>query len=159
MITLIQSDLYRVARARLDVEDDICDAIQETMIMGYQHLKDLREIRYFKSWIIKILINECNKIYKQRNRQIIIFNKSVEKSAITESEDSINDANDKIDFENILKSLSYDDRLLITLYYNSQFSAKEIAELLNTNVNTVKSRLLRSKMKIKEIYKEELSNG
>lgn len=122
------------------------------MIIGYQNLKKLKEDKYFKTWIIKILINQCNKIYKKKYKQAILFNKSVEKIEIAEGQDDMNNVENKLDFETVLKNLTYEDRLLITLYYNSQFSIKEIAELLNSNVNTIKSRLLRIKKKIKEIY-------
>lgn len=141
-----------MAKSRLDIEDDICDAIQETMIIGYQNLKKLKEDKYFKTWIIKILINECNKIYKKKNKQKILFNKSVEITAVTESQVDMNYIDNKVDFETVLENLTYEDRLLITLYYNSQFSIKEIAKLIKSNVNTVKSKLLRVKKKIKEIY-------
>lgn len=128
------------------------------MIIGYQNLKQLKENKYFKTWIIKILINECNKIYKKKYKQIILFNKSVEKTAVIEIKDDMNNVDNKLDFENVLKNLTYEDKLLITLYYNSQFSIKEIAELLNSNVNTIKSKLLRVRKKIKEIYEEVADN-
>lgn len=121
-------------------------------------MKQLKENKYFKTWIIKILINECNKIYKKKYKQIILFNKSVEKTAVIEIKDDMNNVDNKLDFENVLKNLTYEDKLLITLYYNSQFSIKEIAELLNSNVNTIKSKLLRVRKKIKEIYEEVADN-
>ena len=71
----IQNELYRVAQARLDNIDDINDAIQETMIIAYKSLKSLENTKYFKTWIIKILINECNKIYARYKWKDKIFRK------------------------------------------------------------------------------------
>ena len=75
LIHSIENDLYRIAKTRLDNDDDICDAIQETMINAYKHLKKLKDNSHFKSWIIKILINECNKIYKTKKRKEKLFKK------------------------------------------------------------------------------------
>lgn len=36
------------------------------MLSAYKSLKKLKHNEYFKTWIIKILINECNKIYKMK---------------------------------------------------------------------------------------------
>ena len=141
LITIVQNDLYRIAKARLSIEEDICDAIQETMITGYQHLKNLKENEYFKTWIIKILINKC-----------------IENFNLLDNKDEIKDTNDKLDFENILKQLNYEEKLIITLYYNSRFSIIEIAEILKININTVKSKILRTKKKIKKIYEEMINN-
>ena len=64
-ILLIEDELYKIARARLDCESDIEDAVQETIIEAFYSLKKLRKIEYFKTWIIRILINKCNRIYKK----------------------------------------------------------------------------------------------
>lgn len=73
LIQLISVDLYRVAKARLENIEDINDAIQETILIGYKSIQNLEEPKYFKTWIIKILINECNKIYKQNKKKVSIF--------------------------------------------------------------------------------------
>ena len=62
LILYYQQDLYRIAKIRLNTNDDISDAIQNTIINIYKNLKKLKNNTYFKTWIIKILINECNKI-------------------------------------------------------------------------------------------------
>ena len=69
LIKLIQNDLYRIARSKLTDLDDINDAIQETIIKSYKKLNKLQNIDTFKSWIIKILINECNQIYRKKSKK------------------------------------------------------------------------------------------
>lgn len=54
--------LYCVARGILKCESDIEDATQETIIKAYKKLVSLRSDLYFKTWLIKILVNECNRI-------------------------------------------------------------------------------------------------
>ena len=64
-ILLIKNDLYKIAKVRTSNEDDIQDIIQETMMDAYKYIKKLKETSKFKSWIIKILINNCSKYYKK----------------------------------------------------------------------------------------------
>ena len=62
LVLLVKNELYHVAKARLNNEEDVCDAIQETTITAYKNIKELKDSRYFKTWIIRILINESNLI-------------------------------------------------------------------------------------------------
>lgn len=62
MVILIKNDLYKIAKSRITNEADIEDAIQETIIETYKSIKKLNNSSKFKKWIIKILINKCNRI-------------------------------------------------------------------------------------------------
>ena len=67
MILYIKDDLYKIAKTRLANETDIEDAIQETMIETYKSIKKLNDPNKFKKWVIKILINKCNRIYRRKS--------------------------------------------------------------------------------------------
>lgn len=154
LIQLIQNDLYRIAQVRLNNIEDINDAIQETMIIAYKQMHKLKNPKYFKTWIIKILINECNKIYKNRLRQFNIFERMVKLNDCTEdSTTELLNIENKMELDNILKILNYEECLCITLFYNSNYSINEIAEILESRPNTIKSRITRAKQKIKKQYK------
>ncbi len=75
LIQNIQNDLYRVAQSKLSDNDDINDAIQNTMMNAYKYLKKLKDNNMFKSWVIKILVNECNRIYKMKFKRRKLFQK------------------------------------------------------------------------------------
>ena len=55
---------------RLFSEDDINEAVQNTIVNSFISIKSLKNEKYFKTWIIRILINECNHIYKDKNENI-----------------------------------------------------------------------------------------
>ena len=104
--------------------------------------------------MIRILINECNKIYNSNNRKNNILDKLKVNSTYNNYENSIQLIDDKLNFESIINQLNYDEKIIITLYYHSQFSCAEISKLLKININTVKSRLKRAKDKLKKQYGE-----
>jgi len=151
---LIGNDLYRVARTRLKDTDDINDAIQNTMMYTYKHVKKIKNAEVFKTWMLRILVNECNKIYNANKRKNNIFNKLVVNSELNSYDSSIQVAQDKMNFEALIDSLSYEEKLVITLHYNSQLSCSQIAKILNSNTNTVKSRIRRGVKKLKKFYEE-----
>lgn len=148
----MQMELYKIAHMRLS-SDDAADAIQETMIIAFKSINKLREIQYFKTWLIRILINECNKIYKKKKSQninevsdVAIFN------TVIRSQDEFAKVNDNIIFNQMLKKLSDEERLILTLYYMEKYTNKEIGKILKMNENTVKTKISRAKEKIRVTY-------
>ena len=145
----MKDELYKVAKIRLKNDDDVFDAIQDTMLSAYKSLKKLKHNEYFRTWIIKILINECNKVYKvkkynQENSYEIIRNTLVSPD---ETEEIIN-------FEFLCDNLNKEDGTIILLYYMEKYTDKEIGEILNMKENTVRTKRNRIKNKIKKFYEE-----
>ena len=54
--------MYKVARGILDNDEDAADAMQDTILTCFEKIHTLKNPEYFKTWMIRILINECNKI-------------------------------------------------------------------------------------------------
>lgn len=153
---LLKSDLYKTAKTRLRNDDDIYDVIQETMIIAFKSIKKLKQIEAFKSWIIKILINRSNTMYRKNKNNIIAF-EEIENYNITNNMENIENI---LDFEFICKNLKYEDRIIIILYYMEHFTDKEIGKILNLKENTIKTKRTRAKQKIKEVIKKgENING
>lgn len=73
LIYEIRHDLYKIARCRLSCEDDIEDAVQETMIIAFKNIRKLNKSDSYKKWIIKILINKCNQIFNKNKKGIFLL--------------------------------------------------------------------------------------
>ena len=56
--------MYKVARGILDNDEDAADAMQDTILTCFEKIHTLKNPEYFKTWMIRILINECNKIHR-----------------------------------------------------------------------------------------------
>ena len=148
LILSIRNDLYKLSKARLSNEDDIQDVIQETMIEAYQKLYQLRDVSKFKFWIIRILINNCNKKYNKSKKEDIL-NEPYEESNYPVNCDNMDIVENTLDFYKLISPLDSDERLIIILYYNENYTTKEISKILSMKENTVKSKLFRAKDKIK----------
>lgn len=152
LIYEIRQDLYKIARCRLSCNDDIEDAIQETMIVAFKNIKKLKKLEAYKKWLIKILVNKCNYIYKKNKTRNISFDKINPEDAGSEDERYVK--LEEMDFYSILQGLTYDERMAIILFYLEEYSLKEISKILKINENTVKTKLKRGKNKIKQKYME-----
>ena len=58
--------MYKMASAYLKNDEDVADAIQDTILSCYENLRSLKQNRYFKTWMLRILINKCKDILKQK---------------------------------------------------------------------------------------------
>jgi len=149
LILSIEKELFFIAKTRLKNEDDIADAIQETILACYKNLKKLRNNAFFKTWAIKILINKCNDIYKKRKNNISFEENEVEN--YIKVEDEIN-----IGFEMLIKDLDAEEQLILTLYYYSKYTTKEISKMLKKNENTIKSKIIRARNKLRNQLEGEM---
>lgn len=153
IILSFKNDFFRIAKSRLLNDDDATDAVQETIINIYLSLHKLKQIDKFKTWAIKILINNCNSIYNSKKRkheqnyQNLYEIENINIGDVTDYDNIL---------ENLLKSFPIEEKTIITLFYVEEYTSKEIGKILNMNTNTVKTKLLRIKNKIKSIYGKEL---
>ncbi|WP_291653030.1 sigma-70 family RNA polymerase sigma factor [Clostridium sp.] len=139
---------YRIAKGILSSEEDVKDAIQNTLIIIYNKLYTLKNISLFKTWSIRILINECNKIYNSNKKVVNLEN-------VENILSHIIDSDNKIDLYNAISILSKELRIPTILFYFDDLSYKEISKILSIPEGTVKSRVFRAKEKLYEILKED----
>lgn len=151
LILYYHKDLYKIARTRLSNEDDICDAIQETILSVYNSLETLRDISKFKSWLITILINQCNSIYKKNSLSNIVSYESINAEKIYTE----NLLHTDIEFYSLIDKVDTDERTILILHYVENYKLKEIANILQMNEATVRSKLFRAKKKIQNDMKED----
>ncbi len=143
-----KGSLYRVAKGFFTSEDDVADAIAQTVLTAYEKIPQLRKTQYFKTWLTRILINTCNQIIRDRR-------KYAEAEALPEGGMEESGYAD-LEFRELLSTFPEDCRLIVQLYYGEQFTSKEIAEILGMNENTVRSRLRKSRRTMKESLRDSL---
>ena len=149
LIRINKTAIYRVSKAILNNEQDIEDAISEAILKAYENIKKLKDEAFFKTWLVRIVINESNNLYKKRLKEIV-----VEKDHFKNIK--INDNYKDFSLYNAINSLDDDLRTTTILFYFEDMKYKDIAKVLNVKEGTIKSRLSRAKEKLYNILKEEL---
>lgn len=148
-ILIISSEetLYRVAKTLLADDVDCADAIQETIVKAFTSIATLRKDAYAKTWLIRILINECYSTMR-RGKKIVPFDEMLEQTLAAK------EPRDYSDLYEALASLPEEMRLTVTLYYIEGYSVRETAELLNTTESAVKNRLVRARKRMKKFLED-----
>lgn len=155
IINYYENILYKVARTRLNSIEDIEDAIQETIISAYKSIYKLHNISKIKSWLITILINQCNYIYRQKQKDNTIPLDTIEEKYIS----NFHQSNANVEIDSWMSILSKDEKTILLLYYSEGYKSKEIGKILNINDSTIRNIISRAKMKIKNEIKEENMHG
>jgi RNA polymerase sigma factor (sigma-70 family) len=139
--------MYKTAKAILKNDDDVADAMQETVLVCWEKIDTLKNDKFFKTWLTRILINNCYMICRQRSRMA----DGEEIPEIWSHEYGYANA----EWEMFLNCLDEKSRLLIMLYYVQGYKTREIAEILNENENTIRGRLSVARKKLKKQYENE----
>lgn len=119
------------------------EAVQETFIRVYKGIDTFDASREFDPWFYRILTNECNRILK-RESKVIQFQQPEQENMKAKEEEDYTDLNQAIE------SLGEMYRVPLILKYIKGFSEREIAETLELNQNTVKTRLFKAREMLKQ---------
>ena len=66
LIIASTDSLYRISKSILRNETDCEDAVSEAIVKSFDKINTLQHASYAKTWLVRILINECYRIYRQK---------------------------------------------------------------------------------------------
>lgn len=139
-----KDDIYNYVFWRIYSEEDALDITQDIFIKIYKGLPKFKGESSLKTWIFAIARNTViNYVTRRRIKEEDIESYFQEKSTYKEVEM-------KIKLLLAMEKLAIEHREILKLYYFDGFSYKEIAKLLGIKPGTVKSRLNRAKLSLKE---------
>ncbi len=148
-LKLLESEqmLYRIACAFLRSEADRRDAMQETALKAWQYRDRLRKEQYFRTWITRIMVNEC-RIICRKNRRMIVTETLPDQAAPD---------NYELEMRLMLESLPEKQRVPLVLHYLGGFALEEISRVLDVSGGIVKYRMhqARKKLRVEWNGKEE----
>lgn len=139
--------LYRVSHAVLMNDADCADAVQEALTIAWQRLPGLREPRYFRTWLIRILLNQCYRMAKRgrRETQLAEYNCLLCETPREEL----------MDLREALAALPPPQRAVLVLFHAEDLPVEEVARILRVPAGTVKSRLARARAKLAERLRQK----
>ena len=147
LMQLHERDMYRTASAILSQDADIADAMQETILTCWE------KNRYFKTWMIRILINKCKDILRSGRRMIC-----VEELPEQAAKDTV-EAEANLEWKEALWGLDEKYRLIVVLFYAEGLRTAESGKLLQLPNSTVRTRLARGREQLARYYAETEEGG
>ena len=139
--------LYNTALLVLRQEDDALDVLQDAILACWENLPSLRKDRYFKTWLVKILLNKCRDV--QRGKSHFAYVEELPESGDEPDWDT------SMDVRRTMDKLGENDQLLLSLFYYDDFSVRQIADALSLSEGAVRTRLTRSRERFKKLYVQE----
>lgn len=152
-----KEQLYRIAYSYLKNEADALEALQEIAFRAYKSIKKLRNPEYFKTWLIRILINYCNDEIKRNNKCVVM-----EAYDLYEVHDNVGDIYDSIESIDIIPaiySLKKEYQEVLILRYFEDLKIKEIAYIKRIPEGTVKTNIHRGIKELKSLMEGGQDNG
>ena len=140
-ILAMERSLYRVSKSLLRNDEDCADAIQNAILKAYGKLHTLKDEKYFKTWVTRIVINESYAILRANKRLVSYEEYMSDEHAAEEDEYSPV-------FEEITK-MKEKYRIPFVLHYVEGYTTAEIAKMLGLSEGAVKTQLFRARNQLK----------
>ena len=151
LIGLYRESMYQIAYAILKNNEDAADAMQDTILICWEKIDTLRHARYFKTWMIRILINKCKDMIQKK--KLVTYTDQMPETPFHEEKYAA------MEWIQALEPLDSKYRLVVLLYYMEGFGIREISDILDMKESTVKSRLYRGRKQIAEMYGYKVKEG
>lgn len=136
---------YRLAYGYVHHAEDASDIVQNGAYKALKNCHTLKQPEYAATWVYRIMLNECFTYLRQPKH---LSYEQVQDGSGTESgEDRYAD----VDLQRALDALPDKDKAIVILKYFEDKKLEEIAEIMDENLSTVKSRLYRCMKKLRDI--------
>lgn len=129
---------YRFAYSYTKNQQDAEDVVTESIIKALKSINSLKNDKMIKTWFYRIIINTALTQLK-REKKIIYMDEG-----LPDKYDVIFDDYSNINFEQIIEKLDSQYKSIIVLRFFEGMKISEIAEVLQINENTVKTRLYKA---------------
>lgn len=144
-----QNGLYALAFSILRNDEDVKDAVQETLYRAYDKLYMLKNPDRFKPWIMRILSNIAHEMLRKRKNTVSMN----DYEDLLESSRGVYSST-KASLWEAVKLLGINYSTVVVLFYYEDLPIKEIAQVLELKPATVRKRLSRAREQLRTILSE-----
>lgn len=146
--------VYAIAYHALGNADDAQDVAQEALVYVYQRLTEVRDATRFAGWLRHVTLSLCVDYRRRRGTRrlgepITLLNEKSEEA----------DHVQRLAVRQAMAHLSEDHRTTLLLHYLGGWSQEEVAAMMTTSVNTVRSRLMAAKRRLRTDLNDTLFPG
>jgi RNA polymerase sigma-70 factor, ECF subfamily len=162
LVLKYQSRVLTLATRILDNRSEAEDIAQDIFVKVFQSLHDFRGTSRFSTWLYRITVNHCLNHLRRRTRQLQTLvvtdaEEWIQESAASNPHKTLEQKERWALVQAKLQLLSPEHRTIILLRDFEGLSYEEIAEVLQLEDGTVKSRLHRARMELKALLEPYLA--
>ena len=129
-----QARFYRLAYSYLHNREDALDAVQAAVCKALEKQDSLKDADAMRTWFYRILVNVCTDLLRGRRREAPIAPEDLDPGSY---EDPLPDDT----LARRVEALPPEFRAVIRLRFYKELPPKEIGDVLNSPLSTVKTRL------------------
>ena len=163
LVRLFEGRVYNLCYRMLGDADSAADAAQDSFLSAFRNLRSFRG-GSFRSWMLRIATNTCYDVLRVRKRRpsVSLDIDAEDESAssplqIADSAESPDDFAQRRELaaaiQDGLTTLPDEQRIVLILSDIQGLAYEEIAQITNSNLGTVKSRLSRGRARLREVLK------
>lgn len=150
LMTRYEREILRTCYAILQDRQLAEDAVQETFLKAYKHLRDFRSESSEKTWLMRIAINVCND--QRRSRWFRFMDRRVTPEELPVNSYSSHDT----DLSDAILRLSHKQKEAVLLYYYHGMTIDETAAALGVRPSSVSIRLKRARAQLKDLLEGDV---
>ncbi len=157
LVRAYQDRIYNLCRYMLRDPRDGQDAAQDVFLKAYRGLEDFKPDASFYTWIYRIAVNTCLDYKRKSRREALKYKSLTEASRSVEPySPQTHESQDAAEaIQQALAELRENSRAVLVLREIEGLSYEEIAEVLRTSVNAVKSRISRARQELRRILRRK----
>lgn len=140
-----EQDLYRIVFVYVKNESDALDVVQETAYRSFKTIKNLKEPKYFKTWLIRIAIN-CSIDLLREQKKIAHLALKLKENVM---KDKAEDIALEVTLQELMELLHENEKSVVILRFYEGLTFKEISETLDIPLGTAKTLLYRALDKLR----------
>lgn len=144
--------LYNYTAMHVKAAVDAEDILQETMLAIWKGISGFQNASSFRTWCIGILKRKIADYYREAYR---VQSVSIDEMEYLPADDSIEASDTAVTLESAIGRLSAVERELVFLAYTAQCSYREISEILEIPIGTIKSKISSVKSKLRKFLGKE----
>lgn len=149
---LLEKDyMYKLAFMYMKNRDDAMDLVQNCILKCMISIEDLKEPKFFRTWMTKIMMNCAKTEWGKRGRYDLL-----EGEDVFINEDREITSEEMLDLYRAIDYLGYPYRDIIIHHYFVGAKLAEIAQMLDMPVGTVKVYHSKAKKRLKEMLEVEI---
>lgn len=115
---------------------------------AFENINTLQNEQYFRTWVCKILINECHKILRDNKKLSYIDEVPTNQRNVSGYGHEFL----RVELNEAINNLNHDYKVAVILYYLFGLNTKEIGDFLKEPEGTIKSRLSRARAILRDQY-------
>lgn len=148
LMVLTERGVARIAWRILGDAEEVKDAMQETFLRLFRHLRGFDEKKDFVAWLSRIAVNVCIDLRRRRRPSAPLPELTCSAPSI---EDDLIERSNRTLLTRAIDALAPRERAAILLRDVEGLSTNEVAAALGNSVATVRVQLSRARVKLRRI--------